>query len=250
VIGLGQSSGPSSPQGVTLSPTGDLLYVTDGVGGDCCTSGMFDTSTGKLLWSGNGFGVRAPFFSTDESSFFTVGGGSEYGGGLQRMDSRTGTVGVDVAVADSVQAFGGMADANTLISVAISVDPATYAEATEIDLLSTADGSRTGQVVLPANTQFAGGVVQPPAFHCAPAVGLCALYVVESDPTESNNTPNLVQVWALDGTLVQSIDHVSGDVALSPDGQFVVAIYDGDVTVYRVSDGSQVKFLPYRNQVL
>ncbi|HEY6475683.1 MAG TPA: sigma factor [Polyangia bacterium] len=43
---------------------------------------------------------------------------------------------------------------------------------------------------------------------------------------------------------------LSGDVAISPDGQYVAVIYDGDVTVYRVSDGSQVKFLPYRNQIL
>ena len=54
---------------------------------------------------------------------------------------------------------------------------------------------------------------------------------------------------AIDGTLVQSIDMVSGDIALSPDGQFVAAIYDGDVGVYKVSDGSQVKLIPYRNQI-
>jgi hypothetical protein len=38
-IGLGQSSGSVSPQGVTLSPTGDLLYVFDGVGGDGASNG-------------------------------------------------------------------------------------------------------------------------------------------------------------------------------------------------------------------
>ncbi len=246
-IGLGQSSGSSTPEGVTLSPTGDLLYVTDGVGGDCCTNGMFDTATGKLLWSGNGFGEPTPpFFSPDGSTLYTTGGGA----GLQGMDSRTGAVGLNATPVDSVQAFGEMADPNTLIAVAISVDPVSYLESTEIDLLSTADGSLTGQVLLPANTQFAGNVAQPPAFHCAPTTGVCALYVVEYDPSHTTITANEVQVWALDGTLVQSIDKVSGDVAISPDGQYVAAIYDGDVTVHRVSDGSQVKVLPYRNQIM
>jgi glucose/arabinose dehydrogenase len=42
---------------------------------------------------------------------------------------------------------------------------------------------------------------------------------------------------------------LGGDIAISPDGQLVAAIGDGDVGVYRVSDGSQVKVLPYRNQM-
>jgi hypothetical protein len=253
VLGLGQSPNGAnsySPQALTLSPTGDLLFAVAGVGGQGDTSGMFKTSGGAPLWTVEAaYGVEA-FFSPDESTLYTLRASSQYGGGLQKFDSRTGTLGFDAAPADSVQAFGGMADPNTLITAAISTDPVTYAESSEIDLFSTVDGSRTGQVVLPANTQYVSGEVQPPAFHCAPSVGLCAIYVVEDDPTQTNNTPNLVQVWALDGTLVQSIEHVSGDVAISPDGQYVAAIYDGDVNVYRVSDGSLVKFLPYRNQIL
>jgi WD40 repeat protein len=239
-----------APQGLTLSPHGDLLFVVAGVGGQSDVSGMFDTSTGARLWTIEAsYGVRA-FFSPDGSTLYVLGASPVYGGGLQGFDSRTGTLGLNASLADSVQAFGGMSDPNTLIGVAISVDPTTYAESTEIDLISTADGSRTGQVVLPANTEFAGNVVQPAAFHCAPAAGLCALDVVEYNSDLTAVTANAVQVWAVDGTLVQSIDQVSGDVGISPDGQYVAVIYDGDVTVYRVSDGSVVKFLPYRNQVL
>jgi WD40 repeat protein len=240
-----------APQGLALSPAGDLLFAIAGVGGQGDTSGVFDTSTGARLWTIEAaYGVRA-FFSPDESALYVLGASPVYGGGLQGFDSRTGTVGLNAPLADSVQAFGGMSDPNTLIGVAVSTDPVTYAESTEIDLISTADGSRTGQVVLPANTEFSGNVVQPSAFHCAPAAGFCVMPVVEFDSnTHTSIVANSVQVWALDGSLVQSIDNVSGDVAISPDGQYVAAIYDGDVTVYRVSDGSQVKFLPYRNQVL
>jgi hypothetical protein len=172
------------------------------------------------------------------------------------MDSRTGTLGLSATPVDSLQGFGGMSDPNTLIGVAVSVD-----DSTEINLLSTADGSLTGQVLLPVNTGLVGNGSQQPFFHCAPGAGLCALYVVEYDPDHTTVIANSVQVWALDGTLVQSIAKVSGDVAIprdgldvalmndgdvtiSPDGQYVAAIYDGDVTVYRVSDGSRVKFLP------
>jgi hypothetical protein len=209
--------------------------------------GMFDTSSGKLLWSNeDGEEVRVPFFSPDESALYLTG----VGAGLQGFDSQTGTVGLNASLADSVQAFGGMADPNTLIGVAISVDPFSSAEGSEIDLLSTADGSRTGQIPLPANTELAGsGAIQLPAFHCAPAVGLCAVGVIQYDPNHATITDEPVQVWALDGTLVQSIDKFSGDIAISPDGQFVAAIYDGDVGVYRVSDGSQVQLIPYHNQI-
>jgi hypothetical protein len=246
-IAVGQSASGVSPQGLTLSPTGDLLYVFDGVGGDGASNGMFDTSSGKLLWSAGGFGeVRVPFFSPDESTLYMSG----VGAGLQGVDSLTGTVRLDASLADYVQAFGGMADPNTLIGVAISLDPVSYAESSEIDLLSTADGSRTGQVPLPANTDFAGGgAVQLPAFHCAPAFGLCAVGVIQYDPNHTTITAEPVQVWALDGTLVQSIDKFSGDIAISPDGQYVAAIYDGDVRVSRVSDGSLVELIPYHNRM-
>ncbi len=246
-IALGQSSGGVSPQGVTLSPDGSLLFVFAGVGGDCCTSGVFDTSTGARLWTnGASYGVNA-VFSPDESAVYVSGIGLGNGVGLEGFDGRTGTS--RMTVANSLEAFGTMPDSNTLTGVAVSVDPVSYAETTEIDLLSTVDGSLTGQVSLPANTEFAGNVVQPPAFRCAPAAGSCALYVVKTDPSTGEPTANEVQVWALDGTLVQSIDMVSGDIAISPDGQYVAAIYDGDVGVYRVSDGSQIKLIPYRNQI-
>ena len=162
---------------------------------------------------------------------------------------RADTVGLNAALVDSVQSFAGMADPNTLIGVAVSVDPVTYAETSMIDLLSTSDGSTTSQVLLPPGAVFGGSFEQPPSFRCAPAAGVCAFPVLEED-SSGFILSGALQVWALDGTLVQSIDMAGGDVAISPDGQYVASVNDGDVIVYRVSDGSQVKTLLYRNQIL
>ena len=246
-LGLSPAANSYSPQGLTLSPTGDLLFVVAGVGGQGDMSGMFDTSTGALLWTVEAaYGVRA-FFSTDESALYTLGT-SRDGGGLQKFDSRTGTVGLDAPLVDSVQGFGGMPDPTTLVGVAVSVDPVSYTESTEIDLFSTADGSLTRRISLAANTTFAGNIATSAAFRCTPAASSCVMPVVETDPSTYAIVANAVQVWALDGTLVQSIDNVSGDVAISPAGQEVAVIYDGDVTVDRVSDGALVKVLPYLNR--
>ena len=107
---LGQSpAGPYgyAPQGLTLSPHGDLLFVVAGVGGQD-TSGMFDMSTGARLWTIEAaYGVRA-FFSPDESTLYVLGASPVYGGGLQGFDSRTGKIGLNAPLADSVQAFGGI----------------------------------------------------------------------------------------------------------------------------------------------
>jgi hypothetical protein len=248
-IKLGQAfSGAYSaaPQGLVLSPAGDLLFAVAGVGQDDI-SGMFATSGGAALWTiEEAYGVTAAF-AADESALY-VHAPTHPGGGLLKIDSRTGTIGLDAALTDSVQGFGGMSDANTLIGVGISLDPVSYAESTEIDLLSTTDGSVTGKVSLPANTGFAGNeVLNPPAFHCAVAAGSCVMPVVKTD-SDGSIVENAVQVWALDGTLLQNIDQVGGDVAISPDGQVVAVVMDGDVAVYRVSDGSELKLIPYRNQ--
>ena len=255
MIPLGQSPGEPgiSSQGLTLSPTGDLLFVAAGLigQGDMNAVGgtMFDTSTGALLWSGNTF-MWPPLFSLDESTLYAPGTDFAPGAGLQGRDSRTGTISLDVPLADAVT-LGGMADSNTLIAAAESLDPVSYTiESTEIDLLSTADGSVTGQVLLPKNTEFSGesfGLLPP--FHCAPAVGLCVMGVVKTDPNTGLPITSGVQVWSLDGTLVQSIDD-GGDLAISPDGKYVAVVAAGDVTIYAVSDGSQVKVLPYRTQIL
>jgi WD40 repeat protein len=247
---VGQSSGglySYAPQGLVLSPAGDLLFAIAGVGGQGDTSGMFDTTTGARLWTvGAYYGVNA-VFSPDESTVYVSGVTIGNVTGMEGFDSRTGTS--RLSVPNYLEAFGAMPDPNTLIGVAISVDPVSYLESTEIDLLSTADGSLTGQSSLPANTEFAGNSAQPPAFRCAPTAGLCIFPVVEEDPS-GFIVGNALQVWSLDGTLVQSIDMAGGDVAISPDGQYVASISDGDVAVYRVSDGSQVKILPYRNQIM
>lgn len=243
---LGQSPGGLyTPQGLVLSPAGDLLFVIGGVGGQSGTSGVFDTSTGALLWKIEvSYEVKA-LFSPDESTLYVLGAGA----GMEGIDSRTGTIGLNVPA--EVEAFGGMSDSNTPIGVVVSSCPGSYDECTAIDLLSTVDGSVTGQVSLPTTTEFTGNFANPPAFRCAPAAGSCVMPVVEFDSSSHTSiVANSVQVWALDGTLVQSIDNVSGDVAISPDGQNVAAVVDGDVTVYQVSDGSQVKFLPYRNQIM
>jgi hypothetical protein len=237
-----------APQGLVLSPAGDLLFAIAGVDGQGDTSGMFDTSTGALLWTIEASYDVTAFFSTDENTLYTLGTSRNYGGGLQKIDSRTGTIGLDVPT--SPAALGAMPDPNTLIALGGSVNPDTYQESWAIELISTADGSVTRQVSLPPNNAFAGNFVQPPAFRCAPAAGLCVMPVVVSDPNTGAFVAGLNEVMALDGTLVQSMDMAGGDVAISPDGQYVASIFDGDVAVYKVSDGSQVKLLPYRNQIM
>ena len=245
-LGLSPAADSDSPQGLTLSPAGDLLFVVAGVGGQGDMSGMFDTATGARLWTIEAaYGVNA-VFSPDGSTVYvsSVTVGNEIG--LEGLDSRTGTS--RMTTPNDQEAFGAMPSPNTLIGVTVTADPVSYLESTKINLLSTADGSLTSQISLPANTEFAGNVVKPPAFNCAPAAGLCALYVVEKDPSGNSIIANAVQIWALDGTQVQSIDNTSGDVALSSDGHYVASVWDGDVEVHEASDGSLVKVLPYLNR--
>jgi len=247
---LGQSSsgGIFVPVQLTLSPTGDLLFVgaaDTGLPGDVngWAGRMFETSTGKLLWPGTTpLTPWPPLFSPDESTLYLLpADGPLVGNSVLGMDSQTGAMKVNLPVVNHVQALGGMADPNTLIAETDTINPVSYATAsTEIDLLSTADGSITGQVLLPTTSTFSGG------FQCAPAVGLC---VMGADPNRPNGGP-LTQVWSLDGTLVQGIND-SGYLAISPDGQYVAVSYGGIVVaVYAVSDGSQVKFLDYSSELL
>lgn len=244
----------SEVQGVTLSRAGDLLFVVGGlgtsVGAQPVTGQMFDTSSGAQLWAINATGPGAveASFSSDASTLYTLGT-SQYPHGLQKIDSRTGTIGFDAPLADAMQTFGGMSDPETLIGVAICDYGVPGSECTAIDLLSTSDGSVTRQIPM-ANTEFGGTLVQPPAFACAVGVGLCVVPVaLETDPNASALT-QAVQVWSLDGTLVQTLDEPVGDAAISPDGQSVALTLNGDVAVYRVSDGSQIKLIPYRNRPL
>jgi len=236
-----------APQGLALSPAGDLLFVTAGVGGQVDMSGMFDVSTGALLWTIEGSYGLSAFFSADESSVYLSGSDRSYGNALRKMDSRTGAMGFDVQANANV--FGGTSDSNTLVGLGGTSCPGSYDECWTLDLLSTTDGSVLHQGSLATNVNFAGNVGNNgPAFRCASAGASCVMPVVEYDPNTHAFMGGAVQVWGLDGTLIQSIDQAGGDVAISPDGQYVASIYDGDVIVYRVSDGSQVKFLPYRNQ--
>jgi WD40 repeat protein len=245
-INLGLSAGPgdgsSSASGLTLSPSGDLLFVLDGVDRVLGGSGMFDGSTGARLWTSQEFGISLglSIFSPDGSTLYAAGGNNSVD--LEALAARTGTTTLDVPFGATVWEFGGMPDAGTLI--ALSYPLRCYSGSpcpTSITSFSTADGSVTKQFPLLANTEAVPSPTGVTVFRCSTAAGLCVVGVADYNAATGNPGTPWVQVWSTDGTLVQSIQASANDAAVSPDGQDVaIALSDGDLAVFSISDGKLI----------
>lgn len=229
-----------APEDLALSPGGDRLFVMGGIDGVDRNTGTFDVITGDRLWTGDW--AIMPIFSPDGSTLYVSG---NHGADLEGLDARTGALTLDVALTTRLERLGAMPDASTLPALSgVGGAPCAAASpcAPAIDVFSTVDGSVTRQFPLQANTELTGN--EPlglPVFRCAPGTGLCVVGVASYDPVTNLAQASEVQVWSMDGTLVQSIETPFSDAAVSPDGELVaVAAGNGDAAVYRVSDGSLV----------
>lgn len=237
------------PEGLALSPQGDLVYVMGGVAQTYRGVAMFDTATGAMLWSADW--AILPAFSPDGGQIYVSG---DQGKDLLGFDARSGASVLDAPFLASPEAMSSTADPHTLVALVGGT----------IELLSTYDGSATGQFEAVSKTEGLYGtpVLGLPAFRCSPQAGLCAVGVVEITGVMANpygapfpllGAPR-VKVWSTTGTLVQDLPMPEGvtalDMAISPDGLYVAsADSQGNARVFRMSDGSQVNIRHYGGSV-
>jgi WD40 repeat protein len=241
-------------EGLALSPRGDLLFVMSGIDGGYRNTGMFDATTGARLWQGGAEEIDwgfMPTFSSDEHTLFVSG---HQGPDLLGLDARTGATVVDAPLSVDLSELAVTPNAQTLIGLANVGGPACNGDGLcnlALDLFSTADGSVTREMPLVANTTLFGThPLGGPAFRCSTAAGLCVVGVDGPDPATIDVQ---VQIWSMDGALVQTVhvrDQGINDVAVSNDGRYVaVAKNNNDVAVYKISDGSLVQTRHYSGAI-
>jgi hypothetical protein len=263
---------PPYTQGITmafsLSPRGKLFYVAESILSETDSgvtgtpqSRLFDTATGALSWSKDGWWIQ-PVWSADGGTLFGAKlGNTDYiASSLDALDASSGMPTWTIDMTGTMPSFQNLSAlalvGNGTLLTGVAYSPPTLVPCGGPDagpgdcspiypIVSASDGASVGQLPALPHTTFTELINTGFNNFVCNATDTCAARL--SDFT--SNQVFYLRVFKTDGTELQRIPigpgGASGEaaMAISPDGQFVATAADyaqGGVKVFSVADGKVV----------